>query len=1129
MTFLPRFSARALAVLFSVSLAASFSQTTIARAESEEAEEAARMQNNVHVVNPAPGQAVQSRKIQAISTTVINFSELARQQALHPGKGPIRALDMEALDNHIDPLEPFATAAPAPEFTPLNAPAMAQVVSPSPTNSYMGLNDIPMADSMFIIIPPDCGGAVGLTKVMQGLNNNYRILDKATGAVLSTVGTATFWAPSGETDLLGLTDPRTLYDPYNNRWIAVMQTINTQNFLVGVSQTSDPSGSWFLYRFPAGGTIDFPIVGFNKNWISISINKYRNGGTFQSGINLAVDYPQARAGVGTGTLFTLANGGNFCSAPAVTYSATEDTLFVLTHISSTSGTYIIETITGTPSAPAYHLATAALTRPGGGWVQPSGNLLPQSAPNSGASACGATPCKIEVQDSQIRSAPSYRGGFLYYAQTIGLPSSGLTHTAAQWTKLNTAGGFVDGGRIDDPTATATNGGKWYDHCHIGVNAAGDLMVGYSQFSSAQHPSTGYSMHLAGDAAGTMRDPLIYKVGEDYYHKTFSTTTGRNRWGDFSQVNVDPVDDQTLWAIQEYAKTRTSTDDGNTGSNGSKWSTYWAAVAPAGAAPIVTIGPGPTQNEGNSGLTVFNFTVNLSATSASPVTVNYATANGTATVADNDYQAATSFITIPAGSTSGVIPINVVGDTKVETNETFTVTLTGATNGTLGSPVVATGTIQNDDNYIISASAGPNGSIAPSGSVSVPPGGSQAFTITPNACFHIADVLVDGSSVGAVTNFTFNAVAANHTIAASFAINTFTITASAGSGGSIAPSGPVVVNCGFTQGFTITPDATHTIADVLVDGSSVGAVSSFSFTNVTAAHTIAASFAAITFTINASAGTGGSITPSGPVVVNSGADQAFTIAPGPCFHIADVLVDGVSQGAITTFTFSAVSAAHTIAASFGPDRTLSIGSVIAPEGNAGTTNFDFPVTLSGPCSQEVDVTWKTVDGTALRSDSDYAPDSTVLALAPNATSGVITVHVNGDLTPEDTETFFVDLLNPVNAGIAKVEGQATILNDDGVSAAEGTSLKNVSFAIQGNPSGTIAFRLGIPAPTRADLAVYDISGRRVAALLQGTVVGTGYHTVRWDPRDTKALPGSGVYFVRFRADGQTFVRRFVLLR
>src|SRR5690349_15127610 len=331
MTFLPRLPIRALAVLFSLHLAVSFSQTSIARAESEEQEraEAARMQNNVHVV-PAPKGRVTGQRIQAISTTVVNFSELARLEALHAAKGPVRALDMEALDNHVEPLEPITTIAPTPQFTPLNAPARAQVVSPSPTTSYQGLDDIPMVDSLYIIIPPDCGGAVGPTKVMQGLNNNYRILDKATGAVLSTVGTATFWAASGELPLNTLTDPRTLYDPYNNRWIVEMQTVTTNagHILVGVSQTSDPSGNWFLYRFAIGATIDFPIMGFNKNWISISINKYNNAQMFSSGVNLVLNYPQALVGVGTGTLFTMAANSHFCAAPATTYSPTSENLYV---------------------------------------------------------------------------------------------------------------------------------------------------------------------------------------------------------------------------------------------------------------------------------------------------------------------------------------------------------------------------------------------------------------------------------------------------------------------------------------------------------------------------------------------------------------------------------------------------------------------------------------------------------------------------------------------------------------------------------------------------------------------------------------------------------------------------------
>src|SRR5206468_1802053 len=155
------------------------------------------------------------------------------------------------------------------------------------------------------------------------------------------------------------------------------------------------------------------------------------------------------------------------------------------------------------------------------------------------------------------------------------------------------------------------------------------------------------------------------------------------------------------------------------------------------------------------------------------------------------------------------------------------------------------------------------------------------------------------------------VTTDHTIAASFAINTYTIMASAGANGSISPSGAVTVIYGASQTFTIAPSTGYHIADVLVDGSSVGAVTSYTFTNVTATHTIAASFAINTYTITASAGANGSITPSGPVTVNYGASQAFTISPIPGYSVADVLVDGISVGAVASYTFNTVTANHTI--------------------------------------------------------------------------------------------------------------------------------------------------------------------------------------------------------------------------
>jgi hypothetical protein len=239
-------------------------------------------------------------------------------------------------------------------------------------------------------------------------------------------------------------------------------------------------------------------------------------------------------------------------------------------------------------------------------------------------------------------------------------------------------------------------------------------------------------------------------------------------------------------------------------------------------------------------------------------------------------------------------------------------------------------------YTIAASAGAGGIVAPPGNTQVASGGSKTYTITPNANYHVAGVLVDGVSAGAVTSYTFSNVTSNHTIAATFAINTNVITASAGANGGISPSGAVSVNYGANQSFTITPSANYHVADVLVDGSSVGAMTSYTFTNVTAGHAIAASFAINTAGITASAGANGAISPTGVVNVPYGSGQTFTITPNVHYHIADVMVDGSSVGPVASYTFTNVTVAHTITAGFAIDTnaiTASAGAhgSIAPSG------------------------------------------------------------------------------------------------------------------------------------------------------------------------------------------------------
>jgi aryl-phospho-beta-D-glucosidase BglC (GH1 family)/ABC-type transporter MlaC component len=224
-------------------------------------------------------------------------------------------------------------------------------------------------------------------------------------------------------------------------------------------------------------------------------------------------------------------------------------------------------------------------------------------------------------------------------------------------------------------------------------------------------------------------------------------------------------------------------------------------------------------------------------------------------------------------------------------------------------------------YTITASAGANGSISPAGAVTVNEGASRSFTITPATGFRVDDVKVNGVSVGAVGTYTFNNVTSNQTITATFvanAITTYTITASAGANGSISPAGAVTVNAGTSRSFTITPAAGFRIDDVKVNGVSVGAVGTYTFNNVTSNQTIAATFVAntiTTYTITASAGANGSITPTGAVTVNAGASRSFTITPATGFKIDDVKVNGVSVGDVGTYTFSNVTSNQTITATF----------------------------------------------------------------------------------------------------------------------------------------------------------------------------------------------------------------------
>src|SRR5207249_2595082 len=106
--------------------------------------------------------------------------------------------------------------------------------------------------------------------------------------------------------------------------------------------------------------------------------------------------------------------------------------------------------------------------------------------------------------------------------------------------------------------------------------------------------------------------------------------------------------------------------------------------------------------------------------------------------------------------------------------------------------------------------------------------------------------------------------------------------------------------------------------------------------------------------------------------------------------------------------------------------ISINDISANEGNSGTTPFTFTVSLSNPSYTNVTVNFATANGTAT-APSDYTATNGIVTIAAGQTNASLTVYVNGDITFESNETFFVNLSSPTNATIADNQGQATIIN------------------------------------------------------------------------------------------------------
>ena len=410
----------------------------------------------------------------------------------------------------------------------------------------------------------------------------------------------------------------------------------------------------------------------------------------------------------------------------------------------------------------------------------------------------------------------------------------------------------------------------------------------------------------------------------------------------------------------------------------------------------------TISEGNSGTKVATFTVTRSGGTAA-FDVNYATSNGTATVADGDYVAASNTLHFGANQNTQTISVTINGDTKVEANETFNVVLSNATNGATISDGQGIGTITNDDG-----------------------------AATPNL------VVNGGFESGNFSGWTLSGNSGGNQIYIAptvFPGEVHTGSYSAGLGSMNRTDGIL------TQSIATTAGQHYTLS-FWIESDNNGSTPINHFAAEWNGQTLMAmtdapnsGYQLYTFDV---VGINGN-----SVLEFDGYNQPRRVAIGRCH--ADCGRSAPPPAAIA--------------------GSVSINDVTISEGNSGTKVATFTVTRSGGTAA-FDVNYATSNGTATVADSDYVAASNTLHFGANQNTQTISVTINGDTKVEGNETFNVALSNATNgATISDSQGIGTITNDDGAAPTpttgtsgndvlNGTSGADVLMGYAGNDTYTV---------------------------------------------------------------------------
>jgi hypothetical protein len=476
---------------------------------------------------------------------------------LAPGKGQLR-------ENENRDLPPQASR---------NAKAVDTVVQkllgplaiPTPSISFDGPSNISG------VSPPDPNGEVGPNHYVVMTNLSFQIFSKTGTSLFGPAANNTLWAGfGGPCQVENSGDPVVLYDQLADRWLLSQFTSAGPNFYncVALSQTSDPTGTYYRWAFTTGTNFpDYPKYGMGPSAYYISTREFQGvNGPFQGVGAYATNRAQMLAGNPNPQVIS------FLAPPSPAYTVGDGLL-----PADLDGTTL-------PPAgnPEYYAGTMDNNGPYGApqdaitlwkfhvdFATPANssftlaNTLP-TAPFNSAFPCspGARDCipqpmtsqKVDVQS--IRQRPLFRLAYrnmgtyesLVTNQSVDAGAGpGSDIAGVRWYELRSPNSSPVIYQQGTYAPGLTDGiHRWMGS--IAMDHNGNIALGYSASSTTVFPSIRYTGRLAGDPLGQMPQ------GEASIMVGSGSQTGSARWGDYTDMTVDPVDDCTFWYVNQYLPT-----------------------------------------------------------------------------------------------------------------------------------------------------------------------------------------------------------------------------------------------------------------------------------------------------------------------------------------------------------------------------------------------------------------------------------------------------------------------------------------------------------------------------------------------------------------------------------------------